>query len=224
MCVQRRITISKLFEGHHRFVVKRCKKASFPQHPRSNFTSSSQNTKRNQRLVMITHSDWTVRNRFALNGSGPSSIALRRLVTFRFALVPIFLFFFSNRPMHNRDKIIRRTLYVTENQNCGNLIFFSISLSIFFLKKKKAITMHFRYQNGIFPEFPEIIRKPAIGNDCFGGNSKSILSLWRVVTNIKQCFSEISLCFILIFSRKSFPGSGWFLITKRQISHQVHLS
>ena len=40
--------------------------------------------------------------------------------------------------------------------------------------------MHFRYQNGIFPEFPEfpeIIRKPAIGNDCFGGNSKSILSL-----------------------------------------------
>ena len=156
MCVQRRITISKLFEGHHRFVVKRCKKASFPQHPRSNFTSSSQNIKRNQRLVMITHSDWTVRNRFALNGSGPSSIALRRLVTFRFALVPIFLFFFSNRPMHNRDKIIRRTLYVTENQNCGNLIFFSISLSICFLKKKS----HYNALSLSKRDFPRIPRIP----------------------------------------------------------------
>ena len=51
------------------------------------------------------------------------------------------------------------------------------SLPIFF-QKKKAITMHFRYQNAGFSR-TEIMRKPAIGNICFLGNSESDLPLFN---------------------------------------------
>ena len=92
--------------------------------------------------------------------------------------------------MHNRDKVIRRTLHVTENQNCGNLNFFFISLSTF-IREKKAITMHFRYQNTGFSRI-EIMRKPAIGNNRWG-----VSPYYDVLLQIpKKGFSEILLCFI----------------------------
>ena len=51
------------------------------------------------------------------------------------------------------------------------------SFPIFF-QKKKSITMHFRYQNAGFSR-TEIMRKPAIENICFLGNSESELPLFN---------------------------------------------
>ena len=117
------------------------------------------------------------------HGRRPSSIASRRLFTTRFALVPLFLF----RPMHNRDKVIRRTLHVTENQNCGNLNFFFISLSTF-IREKKAITMHFRYQNTGFSRI-EIMRKPAIGNNRWGVSPYYWTCCYRYRKKVSQKYS-----------------------------------
>ena len=196
MCVQRRITISKLFGGHHRFVVKRCKKASFPQHPRSNFTSSSQNIKRNQRLVMITHSDWTVRNRFALNGSGPSSIALRRLVTFRFALVPLFLFlFFKPSDAQPRQDNSKNSVRNRKPELWQSHFFLHISVHLL-PKEKKPLQCTFAIKTGFSPNSPnspklfgnlpsEMIVLGGILNPYFHYDV-----LWQISNNVSQNISN----------------------------------